>query len=229
MVIYEIQIGEYFYVGSTKSKGKRKSRHLSTLKKGKHFNKFMQNVYDKYEAYNFKVLVECKTLDDMKYIEEETIKDYKSKYGKLCMNITTKYGGGSEWRNHKTEEELKIHDFNRTNLSPEKRKLRNTSHSQTIQNIPYEDRKDWYDRAVDTRLKNIKSRKNYNPISFKIILPSGETTVENYDTETQFFDNTKLEETSLRELKNTGEKIIKRRLHWTRHRFPVGTILKLIP
>lgn len=228
MVIYEIKMGDYFYVGSSKNGKRRKLQHLWKLKRSEHFNKFMQNVYDTHDDFNFTILKECETIEDMKCSEESTIEKYKCLYGDKCMNLTTKYGGGSEWRNHKTEEELKIIDYNRTHLSPEKQIIRNQNHSQTIQNIPYADRKDWYLRAADSRAKNIKDRKNYSPIKFEIILPDGNVSIENYDTETEFFNNTCLEETSLRELKNSGEKIIKRRLCWTRHRFPVGTVLRII-
>jgi hypothetical protein len=228
MTIYEITIDSYKYVGSTKQlPSRRKNQHLRLLKTNKHFNPFLQIVYNKYNILNYKTIYECVSLDNMKEEEENHIKIYKEKYGKMCMNVLTTYGGGSEWRKYKTKEELKILDYNRTNFSPEQRKQMGIKQSKTIQSIPITERQDWYDRGAINRAKNIKQRKNYTPIIIDIIYPDGEVKSESYDTESLFFKNTNLEETSLRELKNNGEKKIKKRLYWTRHNYPVGTILKL--
>lgn len=228
MYIYEITINKYKYIGSTKNKRKRKSDHLRLLKLKKHVNPFVQNVYNKYGDYEFKILEYCEDLEQMKMLEEQYIKEYKLKYDKCCMNILSCYGGGSEWRNYKTVEELKIYDYNRTRLPPEKRAQRNLKHSKTIQNIPRHERQHWYDNGAKKRSENIKERKNYTPINIQIFYPDGTTKFENYDTEALFFKGTNLEETSLRELKNRGEKVIKRRLKLTKHIFPIGTVLKLI-
>jgi hypothetical protein len=226
--IYEVQISKYYYLGSTKNPRKRKTDHLRLLKNNTHYNKFMQNVYNKHIDYNFTILDRCKDQNEMENLEVDKIKEYKEKYGKHCMNILDIYGGGSAWRKYKTEEELKIHDYNRTRITPEKLKLRNKKHSDTVKNIPIDIRRDWYDRANITRSKNIKTRKNYTPINLKISYPSGNIEFKVYDTESMFFEDTKLEDSALRVIKNNGVKIIKKRLHWTRHNYPVGTIIEKI-
>lgn len=225
--IYEINIGDYKYIGSTNYKRKRKTEHLRHLRNNNHANKKMQNVYNKHKEYNFSVLEEISNIEEMKNREEKYINEYKDTYGRYCINILLKYGGGSEWRNSLSKEELEEFDKKRTTMSPEKILKRNKKHSETIRNIPMEVRREWYDEANKTRWNNIKNRKNYTPINVDIIHPNGEVGSEIFHSEGDFFKRTKLEESSLRLLKRTGEKIIKKRLHWTRHEYPVGTILRL--
>jgi hypothetical protein len=134
----------------------------------KHFNPFIQRVFDKHGEMTFTIIQTCDSLEEMKKTEEHYIEVYKEKYDKLCMNVLTSYGGGSEWRKYKTEEELKVLDYNRTRLSPEKRKQRNLTHSKTIQNIPKHERQHWYDNAAKKRSERIKERKNYTPINIQI-------------------------------------------------------------
>jgi hypothetical protein len=228
MVIYEIKIQDYRYIGSTKNKRTRYNSHINNLKKNKHYNKFMQNVYNKHNNLDFTILETCADVNSMKILEEEYIKEYKNKYGDLCMNILSKYGGGSEWRKYKTPDELEKIDHNRLHLSPETQQKRNKTHSETVKSISFEIRKEWYDRANKTRADNIKNRKNYKPIHIKITFPNENSHCEHYDSESLFFKGTGLEDTSLRELKNTGKKLIKKRLHWTKHKFPVGTLIEII-
>jgi GIY-YIG catalytic domain/Ribbon-helix-helix protein, copG family len=49
-VIYKLQIGETIYVGQTMDSEKRRKRHLSTLKNGKHSNKKLQEAYNTVNA-----------------------------------------------------------------------------------------------------------------------------------------------------------------------------------
>ena len=55
--IYEIKIGQYYYIGKDML-NKRKREHLNLLINNKHYNTFMQNVYNKYKELSFKILVE---------------------------------------------------------------------------------------------------------------------------------------------------------------------------
>ena len=55
--IYEVKIGDYYYIGKD-MQNKRKREHLNLLLKNKHYNKFMQNVYNKYHEFHFKILEE---------------------------------------------------------------------------------------------------------------------------------------------------------------------------
>jgi group I intron endonuclease len=56
--VYKISFneGKYFYIGSSQNLAERRFKHLSDLKRKQHVNKKMQNVYDKYKDYDFKVI-----------------------------------------------------------------------------------------------------------------------------------------------------------------------------
>ena len=83
--IYKIEIGDYFYIGQSINMSRREIEHKCDLKKGKHCNSFMQNVFNKKNDFNFKVLVyaESHMLDD---IEQGLIDSYYE--DKLCMNAS---------------------------------------------------------------------------------------------------------------------------------------------
>lgn len=223
--IYEIKCGDYVYIGSTSNKRKRKTEHLRKLKSKTHVNKFFQNVYNKYQTYEFSIIKECISLEIMKMEEEQYILSYKELYDKKCMNILIKYSGGNEWRKYKTVEELQIIDAKRINLSPEKRKKRNSKHRQTLQNKDPEEKRITYEKRLKTLNQN---KKRWKSFKVKITYPDDKTILEIFESELDFFTKTNLEETSLRELKNTGIKIIKKRLYWTRHNYPVKTTLEIV-
>jgi group I intron endonuclease len=50
---------QYFYVGQAQNLNTRKSQHFSYLKNGKHKNKKMQNVFNKYGEPQFHIIEEC--------------------------------------------------------------------------------------------------------------------------------------------------------------------------
>ena len=218
----------YFYIGSTKNLRKRKTSHLRLLNSETHFNRFMQNVYNKYKnTYNLRIIKICDCDEDMKNLEEFFINDYKEKYNKKCMNILTVYGGGSNWRSKKTKEELK--EINaKCAVKPENRETRNRNHKNTLKNTPDHIIKDRHTRATKSRALNIKNRKNYTPIDIKILYPDGTEEYRSYDTETEFFSDTLLEDNSLRTIKRGEVKIIKKILNFTKHSFPVGTTITRI-
>jgi hypothetical protein len=67
--IYEIWIGDYFYQGSTNNLARRMKYHESKLKDNKHQNIKMQRVYNKHQAFEYQVLVECE--ESLQYIYEQ--------------------------------------------------------------------------------------------------------------------------------------------------------------
>lgn len=79
-IIYKITsiVNNYFYIGSTNNFNKRKNNHLWYLKKNKHCNKHMQNIFNKYTITNlkFEILEEC-SLEDRYIIEQKYINDLK--------------------------------------------------------------------------------------------------------------------------------------------------------
>lgn len=70
--IYLIQIDKYNYVGKSINILGRRNKHKSNLKLNKHENNYMQNVYNKYKEFNFKILwvgsVELLQLMEQQYI-----------------------------------------------------------------------------------------------------------------------------------------------------------------
>lgn len=59
--IYKISFigSEKFYIGSAKKLNARKAAHLTKMKSGVHFNKIMQNCFNKYGLFLFEVLERC--------------------------------------------------------------------------------------------------------------------------------------------------------------------------
>lgn len=97
--IYEIKIGQYYYIGKDML-NKRKREHLNLLIKNKHYNKFMQNAFNKYQEFNFSILEEGDfSREELNQKEIETIKAYREKYSKEnIMNLTD---GGDGGKGHK--------------------------------------------------------------------------------------------------------------------------------
>lgn len=57
--IYKITINDKFYIGSSKSIGKRLNHHLWSLIKNNHHNKTIQNYWNKYKTATFNILEVC--------------------------------------------------------------------------------------------------------------------------------------------------------------------------
>ena len=83
--IYRIQIGPYYYLGQSQELKKRGKEHLYRLKKGNHVNPKMQNIYNKYKDYSFKVMIECDA-DQLDYLEQSAL-DIHWGYDD-CMNLS---------------------------------------------------------------------------------------------------------------------------------------------
>jgi group I intron endonuclease len=82
--IYQIWIGDHYYFGSTNDFEKRKNRHLSGLKKGNHKNPIMQNAYNKYQTFDFDIILTC-DVDSLEANEQAYIDTH---YGlSKCINI----------------------------------------------------------------------------------------------------------------------------------------------
>ena len=82
--IYRIEIGGYFYIGQSTTLSKRKTNHLYNLRKGTHCNPMMQSVYDKYQNFSFKVMLNC-DVDQLDMLEQSALDIC---YGdEDCMNL----------------------------------------------------------------------------------------------------------------------------------------------
>jgi len=68
--IYQIIINEKGYIGSSNNVKRRKNEHLSMLSRNKHVNKKLQNIYNKYQNIQFKILLSC-NIDELEKLENE--------------------------------------------------------------------------------------------------------------------------------------------------------------
>lgn len=93
-VVYEIQIGPYKQIGSTKNIKNRMAHHLRELSNNRHSNPFMQTVYNKYRSFNYKVIKECKTRDEAFNEEQILLDKYYGKPGYMMMSNKA-YGSSS--------------------------------------------------------------------------------------------------------------------------------------
>lgn len=57
--IYKIQIGGYNYIGQSQDIKTRISKHKKQLITNKHCNNYMQNVFNKYKTFEYKILFKC--------------------------------------------------------------------------------------------------------------------------------------------------------------------------
>lgn len=83
--LYQISINNYFYIGQSMNLKKRKRDHLYYLKNGNHYNKFMQNVYDKYQDFHFQETLFC-SVEELNAQEQKLLDMFWGTEG--CMNIS---------------------------------------------------------------------------------------------------------------------------------------------
>jgi hypothetical protein len=85
--VYKFTIGDNFYVGSTKNGYKRQREHYSSLLKNKHYNKYVQNCFNKYNEFKFEVLCYLKgqSISTILEIEKNFINLLKPNLN-LCLN-----------------------------------------------------------------------------------------------------------------------------------------------
>ena len=114
--LYEIQIGSYFYHGSSKNIERRMACHKSKLKNNKHPNPKMQSIFDKYKEFNYEVIITCKE-EDLEYLEQRMIDAHIG--DKPCMNLAVTVGNPMRGRKQTEEHKAKIGAANKgrsTNL-----------------------------------------------------------------------------------------------------------------
>ncbi len=77
------------YVGSSKAIIKRKSRHLTLLKKNQHWNPYLQAAYNKYgaSAFTFKTVIACPP-DERIFHEQRLIDQYNSADRQTGYNLS---------------------------------------------------------------------------------------------------------------------------------------------
>lgn len=98
-IVYQIEIDKYKYIGSTHDLEERFYHHRNLLSKNKHYNKFLQRVYNKYSTINIIVLYEYDNRDDAYNKEQELLdQHYKQKY--YMMEHPKAIGGSLPGENH---------------------------------------------------------------------------------------------------------------------------------
>ena len=82
--IYQIKIGNNYYIGSTNDYNKRKQDHIYYLKNKKHVNRYVQNAYNKHKKADFSIR------HKLKNIRLEELLDLEQRYinlSKYNLNI----------------------------------------------------------------------------------------------------------------------------------------------
>jgi group I intron endonuclease len=103
--LYEIQIGSYFYHGSSNNIERRMSAHKNKLKNKTHENPKMQNIFNKYKEFKHEVILTCKE-EDLLYLEQCIIDAHFE--DKAYMNIALTAGKPPSRKGAEISEETKI-------------------------------------------------------------------------------------------------------------------------
>ena len=101
--IYLIQIGKYNYVGKSINIKSRISKHKSSLKLNRHENSYIQNVYNKYKEFEYKILwIGCKEL--LQIMEQHYINWFSNSLNirEASNNVMTKQHKESISKAHKS-------------------------------------------------------------------------------------------------------------------------------
>ena len=106
--IYRIDIGKYYYFGQTVQPRKRMNEHLNKLKKERHVNPKMQNVYNKtFDDPRFSILLYCEK-DELNYYEQALIdKHFNDKFN-MNLNPKADVPPSTKGRKHSEETKKKI-------------------------------------------------------------------------------------------------------------------------
>ena len=101
-IVYELRIGPYKQIGSTHNLEERKYHHSNLLTKGKHYNTFLQRVYDKYKTLTIVELCKFPTRQEG-YKKEQELLDYFYRQPYYTMEHPMAIGGskpGKDNPNH---------------------------------------------------------------------------------------------------------------------------------
>lgn len=106
--IYQINIGDYFYVGRANDFKRRRQRHLRFLRAGTHINHKMQTAFDEIGKFKIKILVKCPVeeleIEEQKFLDEMCDNE-------LCLNISKSASTGHESLTRKKVKDNKIIHF----------------------------------------------------------------------------------------------------------------------
>ena len=107
--IYEINIGDNFYIGQTTDIKVRMNNHKRELKGQRHHNAYMQNAFNKYGEFKYEILFIC-TENYLDIVEQELIDLYKGQKGfmNMMLSVNTARGENHPWTGCKHTDESKI-------------------------------------------------------------------------------------------------------------------------
>lgn len=93
--IYKIEnlVNGKFYIGQAVDLNRRKSRHFYLLKKGNHYNSYLQNAFIKYgkENFEFKIILYCE-IEKLTYYEQKLVDLYSPEYNMCNECVDSKLG-----------------------------------------------------------------------------------------------------------------------------------------
>jgi group I intron endonuclease len=85
-IVYQITIGKYKQIGSTKNYQRRMDEHLRALNKNEHPNAFMQSVYNKYKEFSSTILSSHKTREEAYKAEQLLLNEHFGKDDYMMLN-----------------------------------------------------------------------------------------------------------------------------------------------
>jgi len=165
--LYQISIGDFFYFGQAQDLKRRKYDHLSKLKKGTHENPIMQNVYDKYQEFDFKEVLHC-SVEELNQQEQRLLDAFWRTEG--CMNICQYAEASFRGRKHSEETKKKMSEAQKG----EKHHMYGKQHSEEAK------------RKMSLATKGEKNSK-YNPTEYTFIHDEhGQITCTRYELLTKY-------------------------------------------
>jgi hypothetical protein len=96
-IVYQIEIGNYKQIGSTTDYSRRKWEHKSTLKRNVHKNMFLQNVYNKYNSFEMRILYQFETLEEAREKEQDLLNEL---FGKPYYTMLNPLANGGSKKGH---------------------------------------------------------------------------------------------------------------------------------
>lgn len=91
--VYQLEIGPYKQIGSTGNLEERKYHHLNLLKQSKHYNQYLQRIFNKYGGvFDWRVLSTHNTREEA-YLEEQKLLDLYYRKPYYTMEHPSAIGG----------------------------------------------------------------------------------------------------------------------------------------
>jgi len=86
--VYQIWLGDYYYIGSSGDCEARCKQHLRALQNGDACNRKMQAVFNKYQQFDYQIVIECDSRDAAYSYEQDFIDTH---FGlQKCLNLSNK-------------------------------------------------------------------------------------------------------------------------------------------